>query len=269
MKTTIQVPEIIETTRNHVRVKLADGIVCKVSKLLGNGDKNTKLAKNETTTFGLSLAPHSLAATGNVCPHASPGCIAPCLYGAGNGGVFPAIGNARRAKTVAFALAREWFLEKLSRELASKLARADGDIAVRLNVFSDIAWERYGVIQAFPAIQFYDYTKNPGRAEIPANYDLTFSRSETEKSEARAIELLASGTRRVAVVFACPSWRSEENKPQLPRTWKGYPVVDGDTTDLRYLDPVQCVVGLRAKAIRNDTRDGMANSGFAVPLQDS
>jgi len=262
-------PEIIETTTKFVRVKLADGTICKVSTLLGSGDKNTKLAKNETETYGLSMAPHTLAAVGNVCPHASPGCAAACLNGAGNGGIFPKIANARKAKTVAFMLAREWFLEKLHKELASKLARATGELAVRPNVFSDIAWERYGIIQAFPQIQFYDYTKSPGRLELPANYDLTYSRSELAKSETRAIELLASGARRVAVVFACKAWRTEAHKPILPRTWRGYPVFDGDQTDLRYLDPPNIVVGLRAKAIRNDTRDGMADDGFAVPCVDS
>jgi hypothetical protein len=53
----------------------------------------------------------------------------------------------------------------------------------------------------------------------------------------------------VAVVFA----------NGLPPIWKGFPVIDGDVSDLRFLDPRGTVVGLKAKgAARKDT------SGFVV-----
>ena len=52
----------------------------------------------------------------------------------------------------------------------------------------------------FPDVQFYDYTKNWKRFEkqLPANYHLTFSRSETNHD--KAMELLNSGIN-VAIIF--------------------------------------------------------------------
>jgi hypothetical protein len=111
---------------------------------------------------------------------------------------------------------------------------------VRLNGTSDIAWERLGVFAAFPSVQFYDYTKSPIRAlqfakhSTPSNYHLTFSRSET--NEALAVDVLRNGGN-VAVVFA----------GVLPSAWQGFEVVNGDESDLRFLDKKNVVVGLRAK----------------------
>lgn len=52
--------------------------------------------------------------------------------------------------------------------------------------------------------------------------------------------MLAHGAN-VAVVFGTPKGHA------LPETWHGYRVVDGDVSDLRFLDPPGTVVGLRAK----------------------
>jgi len=100
--------------------------------------------------------------------------------------------------------------------------------------------------------QFYDYTKNIRRAlayaagQYPANYHLTFSRSESNADDvARA---LLAGVN-VAVVF----------RKALPATWGGRPVIDGDAHDLRFLDPRGVIVGLRAKG-----RAKRDVSGFVV-----
>jgi hypothetical protein len=167
--------------------------------------------------------------------------------------------RARRAKTAAWYLARGWFLAQLRKELAlaEKRARRKGlRLAARLNVFSDIAWEDTGIVDAFPAVQFYDYTKNPRRVgPVRANYWVTFSRSET--NGAAVLALLAAG-KNVTVVFA----------DALPRTWEGYTVISGDDTDLRFTDPRGRkrgrVVGLSIKAASLKEREGAINSGFAV-----
>jgi hypothetical protein len=75
---------------------------------------------------------------------------------------------------------------------------------------------------------------------------LTFSRSET--NEALAVDVLRNGGN-VAVVFA----------GVLPSAWQGYNVVNGDESDLRFLDKKNVVVGLRAKGdAKKDT------TGFVV-----
>jgi hypothetical protein len=98
-------------------------------------------------------------------------------------------------------------------------------------------------------VQFVDYTKNPRRFErqLPPNYDLTFSRSET--NEADAIKVLERG-HNVAIVFA----------GDMPKAWNGYRVINSDEHDLRHLDPKGVVVGLTPKG--NKAKRDI--SGFVV-----
>lgn len=241
-----------------------------MTNLLGKGDTNTKLRKNLAKgfeTLGLSLAPHKLSGA-NVCAHASPGCIASCLFGSGMGGVFKSIPKARIEKTIAFRTDRKAFLVNLEKELSNAYAKAEANeksLAVRLNVFSDIPWEKFEIIQKFQGIQFYDYTKNPNRVgDILPNYHTTFSRSEINESD--CIRLLEQG-KNVTVVFADASNPLVGNRSKyqtLPATWNGFEVIDGDESDLRFEDPRGVVVGLRLKAISHAIREKAVSSQFAV-----
>ena len=91
------------------------------------------------------------------------------------------------------------------------------------------------LFELFPTIKFYDYTKDATRfdKELPKNYHLTFSRSEKNDDDVK--KLLKLGVN-VAVVF---------NK--LPETYQGKKVINGDITDLRFLDKQNVIVGLSAK----------------------
>ncbi len=142
--------------------------------------------------------------------------------------------------------------------LARKGIRENLTPCVRLNGTSDLPWETIkgnngqSVIEAFPEIQFYDYTKNPARmkaylrGEMPKNYHLTFSRSECNHNT--CLEIMAMGGN-VAAVFE-----------KMPATWCGKEVVTGDDDDLRFLDKEGVIVGLKAKGkARHD------KSGFVVP----
>ena len=116
----------------------------------------------------------------------------------------------------------------------------------RLNGTSDISWEKYGIIEKFPNVQFYDYTKVRNRKVSHLNnYHLTFSKADGNDMDAR---LAASAGMNVAVVFK-----------ELPETYMGRKVVNGDETDLRFLDEKSVVVGLKAKGkAKKDT------TGFVV-----
>jgi hypothetical protein len=109
--------------------------------------------------------------------------------------------------------------------------------AIRLNVFSDWQWERQfpWLFETFPEVQFYDYTKHYRRMfrPRPANYHLTFSLHEANRHLAPSV--LEAGMN-VAVVT-----------PDPRGSLFGRPVIDGDTHDLRFLDPAPVVVGLRPK----------------------
>ena len=112
------------------------------------------------------------------------------------------------------------------------------------------------LFEVFPLVQFVDYTKNPHRmakqakgAHWPSNYYLTFSHAGASNLEA-CREVLAAGGN-VAVVFG-------EN---LPATFLGAEVINGDEHDLRHLDPRGVVVGLLPKGLKAK-RD--RTSGFVV-----
>jgi len=221
---------------------------------------NTKTRKGEAQgylTFILHLAPGKLSGF-QVCPGASKGCLSACLNTAGRGRFNP-VQDARVRKTRKLFEDRAGFMGELVGDIesAERKANRGGMVPVfRLNGTSDIRWETIpctrdgerfpNVMEAFPHLTFYDYTKLPNRRNIPANYHLTFSRSESNENR------LAGVVRRglnVAVVFA----------GDLPETYRGLPVVSGDDTDLRFLDPKGCIVGLTAKGeAKGDT------SGFVV-----
>lgn len=257
-------------------IELPSGAIKIMRHLLADGDSNTKLRKSSGAGFatvGLSMAPHKSAGVGNTCPHASAGCVAACLNHQGRAAFWTAILEARQARTLAYYHHREWFIARLRLELSRKLASAERQglrLACRLNVFSDIAWEESGIIDDFPSIEFYDYSKNPKRAGLlRPNYWVTFSRSETNHAD--CLDVLASGAN-VAIAFDTGRTGNrvsmDANGADLPKTWRGYRVIDGDTTDLRFDDPRGrkrgIVVGLRLKAASRAERDGAIASGFAI-----
>lgn len=236
-----------------------------MSNLLTRGNPKTeKGEKQGYLTSILHLAPHTLSGY-QVCA-AADGCQIPCLNLAGRGGMFKKgeytnkIQQARIRKTKQFFEDREWFIAKIVKEIqnAIKYATKHNLIPVfRLNGTSDIPWEKFrvtvdgveyrNIMEAFPTIQFYDYTKVYGR-KVPSNYHLTFSRSvHNEITVVKAIQ----ASMNVAVVF--------DNTKPMPKTFLGKPVINGDSTDLRFLDDRNVIVGLKAKGPAK--RD---NSGFVV-----
>ena len=216
---------------------------------------NAKTSKGEKIgylTGVLYLSPAKEAGGRNLCPNASPGCLSSCLYTAGRG-FFDNVKNARLAKTRLFLQSPKAFIEALAQDieaLSKKAAKMGLIPAVRLNGTSDVAWEILGgeigvnLMERFPQIQFYDYTKNAARAakyatgKLPANYFLAFSRSEC--NEKGVMEVLQSGGT-VAAVF------STKKGNDLPKTWGGRPVVDGDEHDAIFEHGAGVIIGLRAK----------------------
>jgi hypothetical protein len=130
--------------------------------------------------------------------------------------------------------------------------------AIRVNGTSDQPKIAMKYAREFPHVQFYDYTKlpKPYRRQLP-NYHLTFSRSE--ENEADCLDALAHHVN-VAVVFD-----TKKGQP-LPQEFFGRTVVDGDLHDLRFLDPKDVVIGLRAKgrAIKDTTSGFVQITALAV-----
>ena len=229
-------------------------------KLLSLGNPKTlKGMKQGYNTYILHLAPATLSGH-NTCPKATIGCIDACLNTAGRGGMFKrgentnTIQQARIRKTQLFFNDRDLFMVQLVKdiELAIKQSEKKGLIPVfRLNGTSDLSWEKYSVVRngvvytnifnAFENIQFYDYTKVLGRkVQNIKNYHLTFSMADGNYMDCkRAVE---EGLN-IAVVFGIKKGTA------MPEKFFNHnlTVFNGDESDLRFLDPKGCVVGLYAK----------------------
>lgn len=217
---------------------------------------NNKTIKGEilnVMTWGLSLVPNTINGVINLCAFASEGCILACLETAGRG-VFANVRKARMERTMFFVNNRKDFIPQLESEItaAEKSAKRAGmKCAIRLNVLSDVAWHKLINFAKWPDIQFYDYTPNTPRmiqflqGKLPSNYHLTYSRKENNQA---AVELIASMGGNVAVVF-----------DELPNTYLGKRVVNGDETDVRFLDGKNVIVGLKAKG-----KGKKDSSGFVI-----
>jgi hypothetical protein len=150
---------------------------------------------------------------------------------------------------------------EFQRSLHADLAKVEGQSLktgkaayVRLNVASDLNW--VPTIEKFPRIRFYDYSKIASRCRaaalgrLPSNYSITPSYSERMHTAS-----LKSYLRRglnVSVVFDVEYCPQHNRLGELPKTWRGFPVIDGDTHDLRHpdFDGRGNVIGLRFKGSR-------------------
>lgn len=207
-----------------------------------NADAKTIKGNSKGYLTGvLYLAPYDLSGH-QVCPKASAGCAAACLNTAGRG-VYNNVQQSRIAKTQRLFNDRAAFTAELVKDIEALIRKAQRERmipVVRLNGTSDIPWEKFAcvrngvkyasIMEAFSDVQFYDYTKilNRHKALSLPNYHLTFSLSED--NDKSAIKALAQGYN-VAVVMDVG--RSEPK----PATWGGFPAINGDETDLRFLDP--------------------------------
>lgn len=227
--------------------------------LLSPGNTNTKTAKNSLKTFILYLSPYNLNSKGiNLCPKASEGCAAACLYTAGRG-AFSNVQQARQNKTEYYLRDKKGFIANLSNQIVKEYTKAKKGgykIAFRLNGTTDIDFvyllQKYANLDISTLKDyavFYDYTKILGKAKKylkHPNYTVTFSRAENNHKETE--EAIKLGIN-VAAVFS----------DDLPQKYKGTTVVDGDSSDLVMLYNKGVILGLKAKGkAKKDT------SGFVI-----
>ncbi len=216
------------------------------TKKLISVDTNTKTIKGQklgVNTGIMYLAPHNLSGF-QTCPNASEGCKNSCLYTAGMG-IYSTVQQARIKKTLWFFKERKTFFETIIKNIESLVRKStkEGKIsAVRLNGTSDIAWEKFKVIhngikynnimELFPTVEFYDYTKILGRKTAIA---------------------LKQGYN-VAVVM------NVKNADEMPKIWGGYPVLNGDETDVRFKDGQGFIVALTAKGEAKRDKSGFVRT---------
>ncbi len=222
----------------------------------GTNAKTVKGDGSEYLTAIMYLTPWKSAGI-NVCAMAEQAqCIEGCLNSAGRGQMSSVqLGRAR--KTQWFASDRAGFMAQLVSDLESFVsycAKRGIHPCVRLNGTSDIRWELIGVngfrnvMEAFPMVTFYDYTKIANRRGLPSNYHLTWSYSEASKAYAIQSAIAVANGLNIAVVF--------RRKGDIPASFLGLPTIDGDRDDMRFLDPKGVVVALYAKGKAKQDQSG-------------
>jgi hypothetical protein len=196
------------------------------------------LAKGSIPIYGLTLAPAGLSGY-QLCPWRSPECEAACLGKTAGRSRFSNVQEARIAKTKYLMEHPYEFFRQLYEELDNAWRKHNGKFAFRSNVLSDIPWEKIAP-QLYDFAEWnYDYTKSFKRAmdslRPGSRVHLTLSYSGHNYEDC-IMYLNAGGN--VAVVFA----------GDLPERCDGVPVINGDESDARFLDPKGgYIVGLKAK----------------------
>ena len=234
-----------------------------------------KLSKSKGINWinrGLTLSPANEAdpyfvRTFNNCPFATDACILACVGAKTGQSKLPSSKIARIGRTLALNHDPRLFAELIKIEIdqenleRKKLEWITGEewwIAFRVNVASDNIGLADTLSNAYAyndPVKFYDYTVIPKAMTQNLGYvERVYSRKDST-NEGTCLDLLDRGYG-IAAVFA----------GDLPDTWKGYPVIDGDVNDLWFTrKPSEggFVVGLKVKG-SNAQKQACIDSGFAI-----
>jgi len=231
---------------------------------LGSVNSSAKIEKNGklgVLTYIIYLAPAFLSGR-NVCPMHTEHCAKSCLAFSGRAKIYKEkITNARIKKTNLFFDQREFFSKWCVAEITryKKYAEKKGmEFSVRLNGTSDINPETIkvndkNIFELFPDVQFYDYTKVFNRIRLTEkypNYNLTYSYSGENWLNC---EIALIQNVNVSAVFE-----------KVPKTFRGFKVINGDISDVRYKDEKGVIVGLKYKKTSNDKTIDFSKNIFVI-----
>jgi len=235
------------------------------SSLITHPTANAKLAKSVGYyNAGISLAQAELSGH-NMCFGSTVQCRLACLGKTGRAEFTPLITEVRINRTKLYATDRSLFWELLEPELHSvdrKAKKIGVQVAFRPNILSDQSWHITlpQLFETFPHWQFYSYTKIAKKVshaidgKLPSNYHITYSWSERCTLEYMQA-CLDNG-----INVAVPFYDKKTLKPTIPKKWKGRIVIDGDESDLRFLDPKGVIVGLSVKLPKKNKKERISES---------
>jgi len=222
------------------------------------GESSAKTIKGESIGYLTGIV--YLKPDHKICSMAKlAGCMYGCLESSGRG-AFNSVQQARISKTRFFYDNQQAFLLSFAADVwtLQNKAKKQGFIPlVRPNGTSDIPYENFivhegkNIFQLFPDVQFYDYTKHPSRnldGKTANNYDLTYSFSAITPKPISIKGLTNPANKRAAVVFY--------KRSEIPNTYRGWQVIDGDDTDVRHIEPSRVVVALYAKGKAKKEENG-------------
>ena len=225
------------------------------ARLFGSSTKVEKGEEQGVLTmvhYGAPAGQLAWAGVLNQCPDACSGCIKACLGRTAGRMVFDSVRNAQNWKTLFV-----WYDPQGARTLARQELKAHRRKAQKLGKLAAARWNGTTDNPDFadsletPDVVLYDYTKDNvaawrgHRGLSPVHSTLSYNVKNGE--ECRNF-LHYGGT--VAVVFRT------RDPAAFPKTWNGYPVINGDETDIRFRDPAGTVVGLTAKGSAMRDRTG-------------
>lgn len=232
---------------------------------IGNTSHSSKLIHSHLhnwDTYGIYLSPADLSGY-NTCPN-SKYCKHLCLNGSGHNKVsrlhekgLSKIDKARIAKTKYFFEHKDKFMDAIIHEIElakNRAEKAGNNFAVRLNCTSDIditsfVKDNKNILEIFPDVQFYDYTKMLKYLQYPkkySNFNVTLSYNGHNW---KSCEKYLKENGKVAIVFE-----------KLPKTYKGYEVINADLYDMRFLDKPGTIMGLTYKSVDSDYVNGKYQS---------
>lgn len=219
--------------------------------------KTVKGEKKGYLTGIMYLSPYTISGE-NMCANAGiADCSDACLYSAGRGRM-ATVSFPRLRKTLFWQQYNDKALRVMAKDIDLLKVKAKYDNlipVVRPNGTSDIRIERYGIVQEYHDLQWYDYTKLANRRGLPSNYDLTFSYSGAAAYQSQVKIALENGMR-LAVVFRDKAMLADM---VANGAFYGRAIVDADESDLRFLEAANVISGLAAKG--NAKIDG---NGFVV-----
>ena len=167
-------------------------------------------------------------------------CMKTCLAFKGLAKVYPSVIKSRKAKSEYFVNDTDTFIKQLIREIKNQEKRAlkkNKKPVVRLNGFTDINYEKYGIFKLFPNIQFYDYSADYERVLNNNNPNLHYTFSYKGNNLDECLRLLSVGIN-IAVI-------------DIPENqfFNDYDIehIDGDKHDFRFLDKRHSIVWLSEK----------------------
>lgn len=244
---------------------------------------NSKLRKapgkaGRYRAIGLAMAPANYSGR-ELCAWRTAGCTLACNGFWSGMNVTISTRLALIGRALLWNNFRSLFVEKLFRELSNfdKLCARSGVLpAVRLNVSTDIVWERLlpELFAEFPTLNLYDYTKAlpKHRPTLPRNYTLCHSFNERTTS-ADVRDIVDSG-RNVVIAFDSAYAPQRKLWGALPASVRftndsgldfELPVINADRHDIRLtaVDGRGVVQGLHGKSGRSRV-DSAVDSGFML-----
>jgi hypothetical protein len=210
--------------------------------------------------IGLSLGEIADGLRQSVCPRSTHACRATCVVAHSFNGELRRSKDTRLARTL-LTLFRPTDAVALTAAGLSAAVAAYGVTGARwrVNISDDIRWELLAPgLWDLGSPLSYAYSKHVP-ADRPGTNRLRIVYSATERWTPADVAAHVRSGHSVAVIF------DVKKRDDLPRSWAGLPVVNGDKTDDLWEHPHGVVVGLRSKGPTLAIRQEMRRAGFAFP----